>query len=241
MGSVNVTSVSMRRTASVLRSLVVLSFALAWIAASGDVHAKAKDKSMCDGLKGAAKGVCTAAAALGCGDPTKHQKQCDVLGDKFETLTGQLPPWEEPVDPPPPPGPSVTLFYDTDAVDLETGQLCEDALGAACNGGDVFNIRPPNDFWMSLDFAQPGQAVLVPVLVCDLPTDTVAVAVVAGTPFASVDASIIASGNFQENVPEVSFGAGDTLVLRTCDLGYFKIGNLVVGPDRATVSYERLN
>jgi len=42
-------------------------------------------------------------------------------------------------------------------------------------------------------------------------------------------------------VPEVSFGAGDTLVLRTCDLGYFKIGNLQVGPDRATVSYQRLN
>ena len=47
--------------------------------------------------------------------------------------------------------------------------------------------------------------------------------------------------HFLDNVLEQSFGAGDTIVLRTCDLGYYKIGNLQVGQDRATVSYERLN
>ena len=118
MGSANVISVS-RRTASALRSLLVLAFALAWIAASGSVHAAKKDTSMCDGLKGAAKGLCTAAAALGCGESTKHQKQCDALGEKFEALTGNLAPWEAPPPPPPPPtGSTVTLFYDVDAFDL---------------------------------------------------------------------------------------------------------------------------
>ena len=78
MGSATVTTVSTSRIATMLRSLFVLAFAFAWMAASADVHAAKKDTSLCDGLTGAAKGLCTAAAALGCGEATKHQKQCDV-------------------------------------------------------------------------------------------------------------------------------------------------------------------
>ena len=228
----NATVVPEGRTAGMLRSLLVLSFALAWIAVSGNVHAAKKDKSMCDGVAKAAKGVCTAAAALGCGESTKHQKQCDVLGDKFESLTGQLPPWEEPVDPPPPPGVSATLFYDADAFDLDEEALCEGALGAPC-------FQEPNDFWMSWD-GNPAAAVLVPVLGCADPTRTVGVAVLVGTPYASVDGTWFGLIDFQENVLEASFGAGDTVAVRTCDLNYFKIGVLDIGTDRATITYEQL-
>ena len=224
-----------------LRSLFVLAFAFAWMAASADVHAAKKDTSLCDGLTGAAKGLCTAAAALGCGEATKHQKQCDALGDKFEAVTGQLPPWEEPVDPPVPPGPTVTLVFDSDAFDLETGTLCEDALGADCNQGDTEFFRQPNDFWMSFDVGQPTEAILVPVLVCNSPVFTVGVAVLAGTPFANVDSSMLGSLDFQENVLEAPLGAGDTIVLRTCDLGYFKIGNMSIASDQVTVAYEELH
>jgi hypothetical protein len=220
--------------------LLVLTFALAWIAAAGDVHAAKKDTSMCDGLKGAAKGFCTAAAALGCGAPTKHQKQCDALGDKFETLTGQLPPWEKPVDPPPPPPPVLTLMYDTDAFDLEAGTLCEDALGAPCNMGETGFFQSPNDFTMSLDVQYPNEAIFVPVLACVPPVNNVGVAFLAGTPFAAVDSSILGMVEFLENVLEVPFDAGDTIVLRTCEGNFFKIGNVVIGPDGATFAYERL-
>ena len=237
MGSTTVASGS-TRIASTLRSLLVLAFALAWIAASGSVHAKAKDKSMCDGLKGAAKGVCTAAAALGCGEPTKHQKQCDALGDKFETLTGDLPPWEEPVDPPPPPptGKTVTLMYDSDAFDLDTEFLCEDALGAACNQDAVDSFREPNDFTLSLDVLFPDEAILV-LVQCDDVTATVEVTVLRDTPFADVNVSTPLD---PQVLSEVAFTSADTIVVRTCNGGFFKIGNVDVGFDRATVAYEQL-
>jgi len=226
-----------------LRSLLVMAFALAWIAASGDVHAAKKDKSMCDGVANAAKGVCTAAAALGCGTSNKHQKQCDVLGDKFEVLTGQLPPWEAPPPPPPPPtGLSATLLYDFDGfdLDLDNGTLCPDALGKECNQGNTEFIDEPNDFWLSWDL-DPNAVVFVPVLGCDDPGRTVGVAPLIGTPFASVDASWLGSLiTFQEDVLEVSIGAGDTVVVRTCGLNYFKIGIVEIGTDRATIKYEQL-
>jgi len=217
-----------------LRSLLAVAFALAWIAASGNAHAAKKDTSMCDGLKGAAKGLCTAAAALGCGDATKHQKQCDALGDKFEALTGQLAPWEAPPPPPPPPpAPTVTLFYDLDAFDLDGAMLCEDVLGADCNQSDPVNVREPNDFWMTVE---TGQAIVV-AAGCDDDLFHSGVGVVH-LPFASVDASVI--GDLPFDLTEAPLGAGDTIVIRTCGLTYFKIGPVDVGTDRATVAYEQL-
>ena len=167
-----------------------------------------------------------------------------MLGDKFEALTGQLPPWEEPVDPPPPPptGLSATLLYDFDGfdLDLDNGTLCPNALGTACNQGNTEFIDEPNDFWLSWDM-NPDAAILVPVLGCEDPQRTVGVAVLAGTSFASVDASWLGTSiDLQENVLEVSFGAADTVVMRTCGLNYFKIGVVEIGTDRATVKYEQL-
>jgi hypothetical protein len=222
-----------RRSLAAMRAWLVVAFAAASLAASADALAAKKDTSMCDGLKGAAKGFCTAAAALGCGASTKHQAQCDALGDKFEALTGDTPPWEvvEPPPPPPPPPPadgtSVTLGFDSDALDLDTGMLCVGALGAECNAGDTEFIVPPNDFWMSFDAEQPGFAVFVPVLACDqetTPGATAGIAVLLGVPFASVDGSVIGTVELSENIIEASIGPNDTIVIRTCDEGYFKVG-----------------
>ena len=237
-----------RPDTGLVRVMLMFLMVLALMFAARDVHAAKKDKSMCDGLKGAAKGFCTAAAALGCGAPTKHQKQCDVLGDKFEALTGDTPPWEDPPPPPPPPPPtglSVTLGLDVDAFDLDTRTMCENALGAACNLGNPDDIVPPNDFWVSVDDQAPDVAVFVPVLVCDFPVFTVGIAVLPNTPFASVDSStlaqLLAEGKFAEDLTEVGLAAGDTLVIRTCDLGYFKVGNATFVGNSVTLSYDELH
>ena len=230
--------------ATIARLAWLFLFAIACVGAVRDAHAAKKDASMCDGLKGKAHGVCMAAAALGCSDAGKHQKQCDALGDKFEALTGDVPPWEAPPPPPPPPPPSSgtmeTLAFDTDALDLETGSPCRNALGAACNQDDTGFIRPPNDFWMSFDPESPTEAIFVPVLACDSSEFIVGVAVLTGVPFASVDASMLESLVFQETALEVPMGPGDTVVLRTCDVGFFKIGNVAVGANVVTFSYEEL-
>ena len=230
MGWTTVASEATKRTAIVLRSLLLLAFALAWMAASGNVHA-AKDKSMCDGLKGAAKGVCTAAAALSCGTSAKHQKQCDVLGDKFEALTGDLPPWEEPPPPPPPPsGP--LLMYDIDTFDLEAGAACEGTVAVPC----VFG--PPSDFWVAQDLVNTNSAILVPVGGCV--AANYAVAVVPNTPYASVTLAMFDDLVFQENVADVPFSGSDTLVMRPCEGMYYKIGNWDIDADGVTFSAELL-
>lgn len=231
----------LRLMALMLRTML-LAIALAWLATPGVAQAAKKDTSMCAGLTGKAHGLCTAAAALGCGDVTKHQKQCDALGDKFEALTGDTPPWEAPPPPPPPPptGTTVQLSFDTDTIDLETGTPCLNALGADCNFGDTEFIRPPNDFWMSFDLESPAEAIFVPVIACDSSLFVVGVAVLTGVPFADVTSSMLGSLDFQETVLEVPIGPNDTVVLRTCDVGYFKIGNVAIGSNVVTVSYEEL-
>lgn len=216
-----------------LHALLVAAFALAWFAASGSAHA-AKDVSMCAGLKGAAKGLCTAAAALGCSATAKHSAQCDALGDKFEALTGNVPPWEPP-PPPPPPGPTATLLFGIDAFDLDTDTLCMNALGSACNQSDPVDIRPPNDFWLDVDLANADGAIFVPVLTCNSPEITVSVGVTS-VPFADVTLSTPTDPVLTEE----AIGPGDTIVLRTCDGNYFKIGNVSIVTGGATVSYEKL-
>lgn len=232
------------RMAAVWRSLLVTMLALAWIAASGNAHAAKKDTSMCSALTGAAKGLCTAAASLGCGEETKHQKQCDALGDKFEALTGDTPPWEvvEPPPPPPPTGQTVTLAFDFDAFDLETGTPCRDALGAACNGFDTEFILQPNDFFMAFDAEQADHAVLVPVLTCGSTEFVVGIALVPGeTPYELVDEALAQTLEYTDNPLEIAMGPGNTIVLRTCDLGYFKIGNVTVDGNSVTISYDELD
>jgi len=233
MGSASRMISARERATRMLHALLVAAFAFAWIAASGNAHA-AKDVSMCAGLKGAAKGLCTAAAALGCSATAKHSAQCDALGDKFEALTGNTPPWEPP-PPPPPGGLTVTLLFGLDAFDLDSDTLCMNALGNTCNQSNPVDVVPPNDFWLDVDFAHPDGAIFIPVLDCQAPGITVSVGITT-VPFADVTQATPTTPVGSE----VAIGPGDTIVIRTCDLNIFKIGNVSIVTDGATVSYEEL-
>jgi hypothetical protein len=123
-------------------------------------------------------------------------------------------------------------LYDADAFDLESGLRCEGGLGADC-------FVEPDDFWISFDAGTPNLAILVPVLGCADPTRTVGVAVL-GTPYANVLTLGPYIGSLQDNVLEASFGVGEAILLRTCDLRYYKIGPVEIGADRATFAYEEL-
>jgi hypothetical protein len=54
--------------------------------------AKSGNDPRCDGLTGAAYGICTTAIATGC-DTDIDNMGCQTLADKFITITGEIPPW----------------------------------------------------------------------------------------------------------------------------------------------------
>lgn len=209
-------------TTKMLRALLLAAIVLTWMGAAGEARA-AKPDAMCDGLSGVARGLCKAASALGCEQPGKHQKQCDILAEKYEAQTGLPPPWEEPVYP----SQTVTLAFDYDVIDLETGTLCDDALAvpAGCNDPEGIAIRPPNDFWIAYMFGEANPAVLFHNQDCGSSTATPGIAFLEGTPFHSVDSSVLPSLTFDVGLVASPFDPDDTIVLRTCDGNYFKIGN----------------
>ena len=53
------------------------------------------DDPRCDGLTGAAKGLCFSANAIGCDDPTTRKPGCDKIDETYITITGSPPPWSE--------------------------------------------------------------------------------------------------------------------------------------------------
>ena len=48
----------------------------------------------CEGLSGAAYGLCSAAVAIGCDDTTISDSGCNKIGENFIQVTGSPPPWE---------------------------------------------------------------------------------------------------------------------------------------------------
>lgn len=50
------------------------------------------DFSLCDGLYGAAFGLCRSGIAVGC-DLDDTQPACSQIAEQFEQITGELPPW----------------------------------------------------------------------------------------------------------------------------------------------------
>ena len=54
----------------------------------------AQDFTLCDGLRGAAFGLCRAGVAVGC-DVDDTQSSCDQIAAQFEQITGEQPPWAE--------------------------------------------------------------------------------------------------------------------------------------------------
>jgi hypothetical protein len=51
-----------------------------------------KDDPNCEGLTGAAFGLCASAAALGCDDSTT-KLGCEKIDETYFTITGDIPPW----------------------------------------------------------------------------------------------------------------------------------------------------
>jgi hypothetical protein len=51
----------------------------------------------CEGLSGAAFGLCTAAVSVGCDDPEVTNPGCSSVADNFIKITGNPPPWTEPL------------------------------------------------------------------------------------------------------------------------------------------------
>ncbi|MDX1400384.1 MAG: hypothetical protein R3245_00535, partial [Kiloniellales bacterium] len=56
------------------------------------------DFSICDGLSGAAWGLCRAGVAVGCADepPTGNPEACMSIEDNYAAVTGEDPPWIAP-------------------------------------------------------------------------------------------------------------------------------------------------
>jgi hypothetical protein len=51
----------------------------------------------CEGLTGAAFGLCKAAIAVGCDDPEVTKPGCTKVEENFMQITGSEPPWTQPV------------------------------------------------------------------------------------------------------------------------------------------------
>ena len=60
---------------------------------STGVSANPNTDPLCEGLAGAAFGLCTAAVNLGCSAPETTNSGCDRVAEKFTQITGEEPPW----------------------------------------------------------------------------------------------------------------------------------------------------
>ena len=74
---------------------------------------------VCDGLSGAAFGLCTAAVNVGCGDEGVDKSGCTKIQDKYEQITGATAPW--------------TIPYCTDNTTCAETEFCKKEDGD-CNG-----------------------------------------------------------------------------------------------------------
>ena len=83
----------------------------------------------CEGLTGAALGLCNAAIALGCNQPDSTNPGCDKVADNFKRITGDEPPWIQP--------------HCTDNAECAVGELCRTPIGS-CNSPGVCETQPEN-------------------------------------------------------------------------------------------------
>jgi hypothetical protein len=65
--------------------------------AAGTAAANPNADPRCASLSGAAYGLCIAALAVGCDDPETEKRSCAKLAANFRRITGEEPPWTEPV------------------------------------------------------------------------------------------------------------------------------------------------
>lgn len=77
--------------------VLTLFFVCLCIIAGSAMAASSNADPRCEGLVGAAFGLCNAATSMDCDDPQSAPKGCDRVADSFIQITGEVPPWTEPV------------------------------------------------------------------------------------------------------------------------------------------------
>ena len=76
---------------------VVWSLFLGSILAAPSAWSQQSDTTVCDGLTGAAWGLCRSAVTVGCDDPThQNEKACENIAKSFKQVTGDEPSWLNP-------------------------------------------------------------------------------------------------------------------------------------------------
>jgi hypothetical protein len=83
---------------SIFTGLIVLSFIVISTVffPSQAVTATPVDNPQCDGLTGAAFGLCAAATAVGCDGSDTQAPGCTQIAEQFTQITGETPPWTLP-------------------------------------------------------------------------------------------------------------------------------------------------
>ncbi|MEE8574977.1 MAG: hypothetical protein V3T30_06145 [Thermodesulfobacteriota bacterium] len=83
----------MGRLSVLFMTFVVAAFFSVATVGSAEAAPKNGEDTVCSGLNGAAKGLCTAALANGCDDPDTRGKSCGRLESNYTKITGDEPVW----------------------------------------------------------------------------------------------------------------------------------------------------
>lgn len=75
---------------------ICLTIGISALAITPGVRAAAPDFSICEGLSGAAWGLCRAGVAAGCADDSGNSRACREIEDQYTDVTGLVPPWDAP-------------------------------------------------------------------------------------------------------------------------------------------------
>jgi hypothetical protein len=77
-------------------SIEIASIAILSCIINAPVSAQPPDFSICEGLTGAAWGLCRGGVAAGCADGTGSLTSCAIIEENFRSVTGNDPPWITP-------------------------------------------------------------------------------------------------------------------------------------------------
>lgn len=81
------------------KTMIVILLGMSLVVQPSAARAESPDFSDCDGMTGAAWGLCRAGVAAGCADGTGNSKACRQIEDTYTDVTGEPFPWNAP--PPP--------------------------------------------------------------------------------------------------------------------------------------------
>ena len=119
---------------------------------------------------------------------------------------------------------TATLQYESQGFDLETGSIIANW---------PWNYYPYNNF--DFRFAYNASASNPSVVFQEYPAE---IAFLNGTDFNSINASIIKTLTFTNNLIDQSFDYNDTIILKTSDGNFFSIGNAVSDSYSSGVSFD---